>query len=138
RRSSDLYHLLLGSGGLMQEQGVELNGLGEEAEAMAVRGETPMFVASDERAIGLIAVADTIRTESAEAVAQLQALGLEVWMLTGDHRGTAAAIAEQAGIPADRVLAEVLPNDKAHQVRVLQAHGRHVAMVGDRINAAPA
>src|SRR5207249_12113224 len=82
----DGHELLLGNARLMAEQDIELNGLSEEAEALAARGETPMFVAMDGQAAGLIAVADTLKPESPEAVAQLQALGLEVWMLTGDNR----------------------------------------------------
>jgi Cu+-exporting ATPase len=138
RATVEGHELLLGSARLMQERGIELNGLGERAEALALRGETPMFVATDGQAAGLIAVADTLKPEAAEVVAQLQALGLEVWMLTGDNRDTAAAIATESGIAADRVLAEVLPGDKAAQVRALQEQGRRVAMVGDGINDAPA
>jgi len=130
--------VLLGNAALMAAEGVALNGLGERAEALAARGETPMFVATDGQVAGLIAVADTLKPESAEAVAQLKALGLEVWMLTGDNRRTAAAIASQVGIAPDHVLAEVLPAVKAEQVRALQAQGRRVAMVGDGINDAPA
>jgi Cu+-exporting ATPase len=130
--------LLLGNAALMSAQGVDLNGLGAEADASAARGETPMFVAAHGRAAGLIAVADTLKPESAEAVEQLRALGLDVWMLTGDNRRTAAAIAAQVGIAPDRVLAEVLPADKVDTVRGMQENGRRVAMVGDGINDAPA
>jgi Cu+-exporting ATPase len=86
----------------------------------------------------VIGVADTLKPESLEAVEQLRALGLDVWMLTGDNRATAEAIAQQAGIPADRIIADVLPHQKAEKVRQLQAEGRTVAMVGDGINDAPA
>jgi Cu+-exporting ATPase len=106
------------------------------ADEIAREGATPMFVAADARILGIIAVADTLKPESAQAVAELEALGLEVWMLTGDNRLTADAVAHQAGI--SRVLAEVQPDEKADKIRELQAGGKSVAMVGDGINDAPA
>jgi P-type Cu+ transporter len=108
----------------------------DQADEMAADGVTPMYVAIDNAGAGIIAVADTLKQESAEAVAKLQALGLEVWMITGDNQATAEAIARQVGI--DHVLAEVLPEAKAEKVSELQTEGRTVAMVGDGINDAPA
>ncbi len=106
------------------------------AEKLSSHGKTPMFVAVDNKAAGIIAVADTLKEHSKEAVTGLKALGLEVVMLTGDNRRTAQAIADELGIT--RVLAEVLPQDKMDMVKKLQAEGRVVAMVGDGINDAPA
>ncbi len=108
----------------------------DSADDLARSGETPMFVAIDGQLAGIISVADTLKPESQIAVAQLKALGLEVWMLTGDNRATAAAIAKQAGI--ENILAEMLPEQKAAQVKKLQEQGKIVAMVGDGINDAPA
>ena len=128
--------VLLGNLKLMRETGVELDGLAKEAEHLADAGKTPMFVAVDGKAIGIIAVADTLKPHAQEAVAAFHRLGLEVAMLTGDNRRTAQAIARQVGI--ERVLAEVLPQAKAEEVKTLQAEGKVVAMVGDGINDAPA
>ncbi|HEV2107672.1 MAG TPA: heavy metal translocating P-type ATPase [Thermomicrobiales bacterium] len=128
--------VVLGNRALMSEAGINLDGLAETAGELASAGATPMYIAVDGKPGGLIAVADTIKPESPEAVAQLKALGLEVWMLTGDNQGTAKAIAHQAGI--DHVLGEVLPEEKATKVQALQAEGKVVAMVGDGINDAPA
>ncbi|MDQ3809173.1 MAG: heavy metal translocating P-type ATPase, partial [Chloroflexota bacterium] len=128
--------VLLGNAALLAEYGIPADGLIEQAEVLAQTGATPMYVAVGDQPAGLIAVADTLRPESAVAVDQLKALGLEVWMLTGDNRGTAEAVARQAGI--DRVLAEVLPDQKSDTIKSLQANGRVVAMVGDGINDAPA
>ena len=126
----------LGNRTLMEQAGMPLDGLNVLAQELAQRGATPMYIAVDGRSAGLIAVADTLKPESREAVEQLKALGLEVWMLTGDNQATAEAIARQVGI--DHILAEVLPEQKAAQVQVLQAQGKIVAMVGDGINDAPA
>ena len=128
--------LALGNRALMQQMGVHLDGLVERADDLARGGATPMYVAVDGAGAGLIAVADTLKPESREAVAQLKALGLDVWMLTGDNRGTAEAIAREVGI--EHILAEVLPEQKSDKVKELQAEGRVVAMVGDGINDAPA
>ncbi|MFQ5577279.1 MAG: copper-translocating P-type ATPase, partial [Anaerolineae bacterium] len=129
--------ITLGNKKLMVERSVHLNGLEGEAERLQAEAKTAMWVAVDGRAAGVIAVADTIKPGSHEAVAELHRLGLQVVMLTGDNQATAEAIARQAGI--DRVLAEVLPGDKAAEVKRLQAEGGGlVAMVGDGINDAPA
>ena len=128
--------VVLGNRALMEQAGIHLNGLEERGQELARSGATPMYVAVGGEGAGLIAVADTLRPESRDAVEQLQALGLDVWMLTGDNRATAEAIAREVGI--SRVLAEVLPEQKADKVTALQAEGKTVAMVGDGINDAPA
>ncbi len=128
--------LVLGNLSLFSQEQIPLGSLEKDALALAAAGKTPMFVAVDGAAAGIIAVADTLKPHSREAVEALHRLGLEVVMITGDNRRTAEAIARQVGI--DRVLAEVLPEDKAEQVTRLQGEGKRVAMVGDGINDAPA
>jgi Cu+-exporting ATPase len=128
--------LLVGNARLLAEHNVALDGLGERGAAMARAGKTPMYVAVDGQPAGVVAVADTLKPESAEAVRELRALGLDVWMLTGDNEATARAIAAEVGI--DNVMAEVLPEQKAAKVKELQAQGKVVAMVGDGVNDAPA
>jgi len=128
--------VLLGNLKLMQEQGLSLNGLEEKAIQLSNEGKTPMFLGIEDRAAGIIAVADTLKPNSKEAVSELHRLGLEVVMLTGDNQRTATAIAREVGI--DRTLAEVLPEHKAQEVKKLQEEGKVVAMVGDGINDAPA
>ncbi|HEX7956657.1 MAG TPA: heavy metal translocating P-type ATPase, partial [Pyrinomonadaceae bacterium] len=126
----------VGSLKLMRERGVNFDGLGERAAALAAEAKTPVYVALDGRAAGLFAVADRVKPESEEAVAALKSSGLEVLMLTGDDRRTAEAVARAVGV--GRVLAEVLPVGKAEAVKRLQGEGKTVAMVGDGINDAPA
>jgi Cu+-exporting ATPase len=128
--------LLMGNAKLMKDRGIPLNGLGKRAEDLSNEGKTPMFVAIDQNPAGIIAVADTLKENSKQAVDVLHKMGIEVAMITGDNRRTAEAIARQIGI--DRVLAEVLPEDKANEVKKLQAEGKKVGMVGDGINDAPA
>lgn len=129
--------VLLGNRVLMAEQGVALDGLGPRAEELEAQGKTAMFVAVDGRAaVGIVAVADTLRETTPLAVRELRAGGVRVAMLTGDNRRTAEAIAKQLGM--DTVLAEVLPGDKAAEIKRLQDQGYRVAMVGDGINDAPA
>ncbi|MDA0734154.1 MAG: heavy metal translocating P-type ATPase [Chloroflexi bacterium] len=130
------YSVQFGNMAMMQASGIELNGLNDQAQQLAAMGKTPMFLASNGMAVGIIAVADTLKPTSKEGVATLQQMGLEVVMLTGDNAQTAQAIAAQLGV--DRVEAEVLPQDKVEVVKRLQAEGKVVAMVGDGINDAPA
>ena len=126
----------IGNRALLEAEGVDVGDTARIADELAREGATPMFVAADGVLLGTIAVADTLKSESRQAVSELEALGLEVWMLTGDNQLTAEAVAYQAGIV--RVLAEVQPDEKADKVRQLQADGKIVAMVGDGINDAPA
>ncbi len=129
-------HSLVGNRKLMEERHIPLGKIEGEANRLAGEGKTPMFVAMDHHIAGIIAVADVVKPNSAQAIAKLHDMGIQVTMLTGDNQKTAAAIAAQVGI--DRVLADVLPKDKSNEVRKLQAAGRKVAMVGDGINDAPA
>lgn len=128
--------ILLGNAKLMAGAAIALGRLEAESSRLADAGRTPMYVAVDGRAAGIIAAADTVKADSVAAIARLKQLGIEVVMLTGDNRRTAAAIGRQVGI--DRVLAEVLPQEKAHHVQALQLEGKRVGMVGDGINDAPA
>jgi Cu+-exporting ATPase len=128
--------LLIGNLKLMNREKIALGELEEKSKSLADDGKTPMYIAIDGKAAGIVAVADTVKEDSAEAIAALQKLGIEVVMITGDNRRTAEAIARKVGL--QRVLAEVLPEDKAHNVHLLQAEGKQVAMVGDGINDAPA
>ncbi|MFC1942476.1 heavy metal translocating P-type ATPase [Chloroflexota bacterium] len=128
--------VVLGNLKLIQERGLHLNELESKAAQLSEEGKTPMFVSIDSEVAGIIAVADTLKPGSKETVSRLQRLGLSVVMLTGDNKRTAEAIAKQAGI--DDVLAEVLPEHKAREVKRLQEEGKVVAMVGDGINDAPA
>lgn len=128
--------ILLGNRKLMEERQVGLDGLIPEVERLENDGKTVMFVAENGKILGIVAVADTVKETSSQAIEELHRMGIQVAMLTGDNRRTAAAIAKSVGI--DRVMAEVLPQDKANEVKKLQAEGKTVAMVGDGINDAPA
>jgi Cu+-exporting ATPase len=128
--------LLLGNAKLMRDRSVTLGALEERAAALADNGKTPMYVSIDGKAAGIVAVADTVKEDSRAAIQSMKAMGLEVVMMTGDNERTGTAIARQVGI--ERVLAEVLPQDKAFNVQKLQLEGKRVAMVGDGINDAPA
>lgn len=132
----DGHSLLFGNAKLMRDRGVPSELLQSHWERLAKEGKTPMYVAVDGKAAALVAVADTIKPDSKAAIAILKNLGIEVVMMTGDNERTGRAIAREVGI--DRVLAEVLPDDKAHEVQKLQLEGKSVGMVGDGVNDAPA
>lgn len=134
----DGHAVLLGNRTLMQEWSIALGELDADIERLQGEGKTAMILAADGEALGVIAVADTLKPTSAEAVAQMHRMGLRVVMLTGDNRRTAEAIAQQAGIAPQDVVADVLPQGKVAEIERLQADGRLVAMVGDGINDAPA
>ncbi len=128
--------ILIGNERMMEEERLSAECLKEKADAAAGRGQTPMFVAENGRIKGMICVADTIKESSAGAVDEMKAMGMEVYMLTGDNRRTAEYIGAQAHV--DHVIAEVLPGDKVQEVLRLQKEGKRVMMVGDGINDAPA
>ena len=128
--------ILLGNKKLLTENNVPLENQEEMYEKLAQEGKTPMYAAVDGKIAGIIAVADTVKESSRRAIEKLHKLGIEVAMITGDNKRTAEAIGKQVGI--DKILAEVLPQDKANEVKKFQRDGRKVAMVGDGINDAPA
>ncbi|MCL2007865.1 MAG: heavy metal translocating P-type ATPase [Treponema sp.] len=134
--SIDGKSVIAGNRKLMDERGIILSEMEKDSDDLASEGKTPMYIAVDNKLIGIIAVADVVKTSSKGAIAKLNEMGFEVVMITGDNKKTAAAIAKQVGI--ERVLAEVLPGDKSGEVKKLQAEGKKVAMVGDGINDAPA
>lgn len=136
RVNIDDKEVLLGNSKLMTDEGIELKEFKEISGKLAGEGKTPMYIAREGRLIGIVAVADVVKESSRKAFEKLHEMGIEVAMITGDNRRTAEAIAKQVGI--DRVLAEVLPQDKAEEVKKLQKEGKKVAMVGDGINDAPA
>ena len=128
--------IYLGNERLMREQGIDVSKGGTVAEAFAHQAKTPVFLASQQELLAVIAIADKVKETSRQAVQALQTMGLEVVMLTGDNEKTAQAIAKEVGI--EQVVSQVLPDDKANQVKHLQEQGKTVAMVGDGINDAPA
>ena len=130
--------VLVGSARLVRDRGVDIDSLREAADRAAAEGRTAAYVAVDGRVAGLIVISDPVKAESAEAVHRLDAAGIEAWLVTGDGKATAEAVAHQVGIPLHRVLAEVQPAEKAAIVSRLQGRGHVVAMVGDGINDAPA
>ena len=128
----------VGTTGLMAEQGVDLREVDESLRHLEARGDTAVVVSYDGRALGVLALADPVKPGARETVQALAGAGYESWLLTGDQPLTAAVVAHAAGIPADRVIAGVMPGGKQEKVRELQGRGRRVAMVGDGINDAPA
>jgi Cu+-exporting ATPase len=130
--------VLLGTRRFLRERAIVFDALEEQMERFESDGKTVMLAVIDGSAVGLVAVSDTLKTGSVEAMQQLHDQGLAVWMMTGDNRRAAQAIAAQVGIPAEQVLSEVLPEEKAAQVKRLQEQGLVVAFAGDGINDAPA
>lgn len=128
--------LLAGNKKLMDTRQITLDAVSGQSDDLAHQGKTPMYIAVDGHIAGIIAVADTVKENSLKAIEKLHKMGIEVAMITGDNKGTAEAIARQVGI--DRVLSEVLPEDKAEEVKKLQSENKKVGMVGDGINDAPA
>lgn len=128
-------HILGGNLKMMQERGIAINDFAEKAVSLAEEGKTPLFFAEGEKFLGILALADTLKPSSKDAVDAFHKMGIDVIMLTGDNKRTAQAIAEKLGI---RAIAEVLPQDKEQEVRRLQESGKKVAMIGDGINDAPA
>jgi len=129
-------NILLGNLKLLQENHIPSTNLQKHQEEISGQGATTLFLAVDDKPAGVIGIKDTLKTNSKEVVQTLKNMGLEVIMMTGDNQKAASAIAQEAGI--DKVLAEVLPADKANEIKTLQAQGKKVAMVGDGINDAPA
>lgn len=131
--------VLLGSSSWLQDQGIEISSVDlDHAQTLAVQGNSVIYLAMARRCQGAIAIQDPLKPDAVETVQQLQRMGLQVQMLTGDQTSTALAIAEAAGLEPEAVQAQVLPVDKADEIATLQAQGQRVAMVGDGINDAPA
>src|SRR5699024_1406238 len=127
--------ILAGNRKLMDVRNISLDTLAITSDELAGQGKTPMYVAINNQIAGIIAVADTVKENSLKAIEKLQKMGIEVAMITGDNKGTAEAIAKQVGI--DRVLSEVLPEDKANEVKKLQAEVKKITKVADTINETP-
>jgi Cu2+-exporting ATPase len=136
RAEVNSHDVLVGNRKLMDENRVDVSALEEKAATLAGAGKTPMFVAVDDEPAGLVAVADKIKPSARETLRRLKEMDIEAVMITGDNKRTADAVARELGI--ERLFAEVLPADKARYVEQLQREGKHVAMVGDGVNDAPA
>lgn len=128
--------IFMGNSKLMRDKHIDVDKFIIDAERLAKEGKTPMYISTEDKILGIIAVADIVKENSQRAIQSLHDMGIEVVMITGDNKKTAGAIAKLVGI--DRVFAEVLPSDKAEQINILQKEGKKVAMVGDGINDAPA
>ncbi|MBM7855305.1 Cu+-exporting ATPase [Desulfohalotomaculum tongense] len=128
--------VLIGTEKLLTEQGIDITELVEQALDLENQGKTAMYVAVENQPLGIVAVSDTVKENSREAIQKLQDMNIEVWMITGDNRRTAEAIAKEVGI--NNVMAGVLPDQKAEKIKQLKEQGKHVGMVGDGINDAPA
>ncbi len=129
-------YTLIGNRKLMDDTKISLDELTTESDSLAGEGKTPMFIAMDNKLAGIIAVADVVKKSSKKSIEELQSMGIDVVMITGDNKKTAKTIAKQVGI--QKVLSEVLPGDKSEEIKKLQSLGIKVAMVGDGINDAPA
>jgi Cu+-exporting ATPase len=130
--------VIVGTARLLADRGIDPGPLLDRADAIAGAGRTPVWIAVDGGLAGIVAISDPVKPEARAAIAELRSAGIDVWLVTGDQARTAATVAEQVGIAAERVRAEVLPADKEAAIAGLQADGRVVAMVGDGINDAPA
>jgi Cu+-exporting ATPase len=131
-------HAIVGNERLMADHEVDVAPLRAAVDAASAAGQTAVYVARDGMLLGLVAISDVVRPESAAAIAILRARNIESWLLTGDSRVVAESVAAVVGIAPDHVIADVLPADKQEHIRTLQANGQHVAMVGDGLNDAPA
>lgn len=129
------HQIAIGNEQLMKSLDLSVASFKDQAQSLSSQGKTVMYIAIDQELVGIVAVADPLKDTSVQAIAAMQAMGLEVLMVTGDKEETAQAIAQEVGI--ERVIAEVLPEDKAQVVAQLQEEGKHVLMVGDGINDAP-
>lgn len=130
------HQIAIGNEQLMKSLDLSVASFKDQAQSLSSQGKTVMYIAIDQELVGIVAVADPLKDTSVQAIAAMQAMGLEVLMVTGDKEETAQAIAQEVGI--EQVIAEVLPEDKAQVVAQLQEEGKHVLMVGDGINDAPA
>jgi len=138
RAATSAGSVLVGNRTLMEREGIDVTAAAETMETLESEGKTAMLVAIDGRVVGVVATADTVKESAKTAVGSLQARGHDVWMITGDNERTARAVANEVGIEPDRVMAEVLPEEKADAIERIQSDGERAMMVGDGVNDAPA